>query len=82
MLAPEARPRIFRRVGAPKAYDTRDLGFEVEVLDAPPARELPAEARRRVIDTAQPGLGNQGHPFARLLSEAEKRQVVEYLKTL
>ena len=82
VLAPEARPRIFRRVGAPKAYDTRDLGFEVEVLDAPPARELPAEARRRVIDTAQPGLGNQGHPFARLLSEAEKRQVVEYLKTL
>jgi len=82
VLDPAARPKFFRRVGAPKAYDTRNLGFEIEVLDGPARPELAAEARRRIVDTTLPGLGNQGHPFARALSEAEKRQVIEYLKTL
>src|SRR5262249_44162328 len=45
VLEPAARPKFFRRVGAPKAYDTHTLGFEIEVLDGPAAPELAAEAR-------------------------------------
>jgi mono/diheme cytochrome c family protein len=82
VLSPESRPKFYRRVGAPREYDTRDLGFKVEVFDAPPAAGLPAEARRRVTDTTLPGLSNQGHPFAAHLSETEKRQVIEYHKGL
>ncbi len=82
VLREEARPKYFRRVGGPKEYNTKDLGLRVEMLPGPAAKDLPGETRRRVIDTTLPGLGNQGHPFGFKLSEKEKRQVIEYLKTL
>jgi len=82
VLTESARPKYFRRIGAPKEYDTRDLGIKVEILSGPATPDMPPEARRRIIDTTLPGLGNQGHPFGFPLSEKEKRQVIEYLKTL
>jgi hypothetical protein len=82
VLTQEARPKYFRRVGAVKEYDEKNLGLKVETLAAAASKEAPGEARRRVIDTTLPGLSNQGHPFGFKLSEKEKRQVIEYLKTL
>mgnify|MGYP000873095461 CR=1 FL=1 len=82
VLTAEARPKYFRRVGPIKDYDTQNLGLKVEALNAPAPKDAPAEARRRVVDTTLPGLGNSGHPFGFKLSEQEKRQVIEYLKTL
>src|SRR5581483_6660405 len=82
VLTGEARPKYFRRVGAPKEYDTKDLGFKYETLRGPASPDAAPEARRRVVDTTLQGLGNQGHPFGFKLSEKEKRQVIEYLKTL
>lgn len=82
VLTKEARPKYFRRVGTIMDYDSGNLGLKIESLSAPPAADTPGEARRRVIDTTLPGLGNQGHPFGFHLSEKEKRQVIEYLKTL
>lgn len=82
VLTEQARPKYFRRVGAPKEYDTKELGFKVEVLSGPASPNLAPEARRRIIDTTLPGLGNQGHPFGFRLTEKEKWQVIEYLKTL
>jgi RoxA-like, cytochrome c-like len=82
VLTQKARPNYFRRIGTPKEYDTQNVGLKVEELPGPAAKDLPGEARRRVIDTTLPGLGNQGHPFGFQLSEKEKRQVIEYLKTL
>jgi hypothetical protein len=81
VLTSEARPKYFRRTGI-KDYDTRDLGLKVESLAAPASKDLPAEARRRVIDTTLPGLGNGGHSFGFHLTEKQKRGVIEYLKTL
>jgi putative ABC transport system substrate-binding protein len=43
---------------------------------------LPAIERRKVYDTTQPGRGNGGHTFGDRLTEAERRAVIEYLKTL
>ncbi|MBS1788377.1 MAG: c-type cytochrome [Acidobacteria bacterium] len=82
VLTAEARPKYFRRIGSAKEYDSRDVGLKVEALSAPAPKDATGEARRRVIDTTIPGLSNQGHPFGFKLSEQEKRQVIEYLKTL
>lgn len=82
VLTPESRPKFFRRVGAPIDYDVQDLGFKVEILDGRPTPDLAPEARRRIVDTTLPGLSNQGHSFGSPLTETEKRQVIEYLKTL
>lgn len=40
------------------------------------------ETRRRIYDTALLGYSNQGHTFGDVLSEEERRAVLEYLKTL
>ncbi len=82
VLTAEARPKYFRRVGGAKDYDEKNLGLQFEALAGPAPKEASPEARRRVVDTTLPGLGNQGHPFGFKLSEKEKRQVIEYLKTL
>ena len=82
VLTANARPKYFRRIGGAKEYDAKDMGLKVEALNAPAPKDAPAEARRRVVDTTLQGLTNQGHPFGFKLSEKEKRQVIEYLKTL
>jgi mono/diheme cytochrome c family protein len=82
VLTAEARPKYYRRIGGAKEYDAKDLGLKVETLNAPASKDAPGEARRRVIDTTLPGLSNSGHPFGFKLNEKEKRQVIEYLKTL
>jgi mono/diheme cytochrome c family protein len=73
LLAPEAqRPAKFRR--GYDVYDPLNVGFE----SASP------EARRRgfLHDTAERGNGNLGHLYGTNLSEPEKAQLLEYLKTL
>jgi mono/diheme cytochrome c family protein len=82
VLTQEARPKYFRRLGGAKEYDQQNLGLKVESLPGSAAPDLFPEAKRRIVDTTLPGLGNQGHPFGLKLSEKEKRQVMEYLKTL
>lgn len=43
----------------------------------------PAEASNlRAYDTSLPGYGNQGHTYGDALSDADRRAVIEYLKTL
>lgn len=82
VLTPEARPKYFRRIGGAKDYDEKNLGLKVETLAGPAPADATPEVRRRVVDTTITGLGNQGHLFASRLNEKEKRQILEYLKTL
>lgn len=82
VLTAEARPKFFRRAGTIQDYDPVNLGLKFETLDGPAPPGAPNEARRRVVNTTLPGLGNQGHPFGFVLTEKQKRQVIEYLKTL
>jgi hypothetical protein len=81
-LTQAARPKYFRRIGGAKEFDQKNVGLKYKTLDAPAPSILAPEARRRVVDTTLPGLGNQGHSFGFKLSEKEKWQVIEYLKTL
>jgi hypothetical protein len=79
-----ARPKIFTRSFRTDkdAYDPVKLGWQVQVLEGPADPKLPPHERRKVYDTTQKGRGNGGHIYGDDLSDAERRAVIEYLKTL
>jgi mono/diheme cytochrome c family protein len=78
------RPRIFTRSfrGDLDEFDSVNLGVRVRVIKRAADPHLPMIDRRRVYDTTQPGRGNSGHTFGDSLSDAQRRAVIEYLKTL
>lgn len=84
VLNSKARPKIFTRSfrTAIKDYDEEKLGWKIQVLPRGPDPKLPAYERRKVYDTTQPGRGNGGHTFGDHLDDAQRRAVIEYLKTL
>lgn len=81
VLNPEARPSIWKRTAT--GYDEAKVGLETETM-----AELPADAattawkRRQIFDTRVPGKSAAGHDYPNRLNESEKREVLEYLKTL
>jgi mono/diheme cytochrome c family protein len=84
VLNSKTRPKIFTRTYRTDAdaYDTLKVGWKVQVLDhGAPAAATPHE-QRKIYDTTLPGRGNAGHTFGDKLSDAERRAVIEYLKTL
>jgi hypothetical protein len=84
VLNSKARPKIFTRSFKTDldAYDAAKLGWKVQILERGPDPSRPALERRKVYDTTQPGRGNGGHTFGDDLTEAQRRAVIEYLKTL
>ncbi len=84
VLNSKTRPKIFTRSfqTGEQDYDPARLGWKIQVLERGPDPKLPAYERRKVYDTTQPGRGNGGHTFGDHLNDAERRAVIEYLKTL
>ncbi len=78
-----ARPaRFTRSFGTAEAdYDKIDIGWKVTAVGAE-YEKLPAFERRKVYDTSKSGRGNGGHTYGDALSDADRRAVIEYLKTL
>jgi hypothetical protein len=74
VLDPSLRPTVFRRSTDPKAYDFDRLGWPYETVDA-------KGTDATVYDTTRPGYTNTGHTFAAGLSDAERGELLEYLKT-
>ncbi len=74
VLDPALRPRIFRRSFNPDEYDFDHAGYPYEERTA--KRADPA-----VYDTTELGNSNQGHTFAASLSDGERAELLEYLKT-
>ena len=58
------------------------IGWKVTELREPPSTKLPAIEQRKVYDTSKPGRGNGGHTYGDELTDEERSQVIEYLKTL
>ena len=84
VLNSKARPRLFTRsyrTGA-EDYDRVRVGWKVTELAAPPGPDVPPIERRKVYDTTQSGRSNAGHTYGDELTDAERRAVIEYLKTL
>jgi hypothetical protein len=83
VLNSKARPKVFTRSfrTAETDYDKEKVGWKVTEV-SPPDPKLPGVERRKVYDTTQPGRGNGGHTYGDDLTAAERRAVIEYLKTL
>lgn len=85
VLNSSSRPRIFTRSFKTDldAYDAEKMGWKVQILNkAPDPTTMKAIEFRRIYDTTQPGRGNAGHTFGDHLTDAERKAVIEYLKTL
>ena len=79
LLRPDQRPDRWRR--SSRSFDSELVGFAVE--ENPPAGYIrdPAE-RVSWFDTSRFGKSNEGHLFPAVLSETEKKALLEYMKTL
>ena len=69
---PAERPKQFAR--GYDVYDPQKVGF---VSDTPQARSAGS-----LYDTTIPGNGNGGHLFGTKLPEADKQDLIEFMKTL
>jgi mono/diheme cytochrome c family protein len=74
---PDRRPHQFI-VATNGTYDLERFGVRYEAIAAPRALR-PGEY---LYDGDKPGYGVAGHPFLSRLGDADRRAVVEYLKTL
>ncbi len=79
LLHPEDRPAVWRRTQL--GLDTQKMGLAVESFSEVPKR-LKAAERRWVFDTNQFGKSARGHDYPNALTEDEKSDLLEFLKTL
>ena len=79
LLHPEQRPTLWKRDRL--GLDVDRMGLGIEEVDSIP-KGLTAPDRRWYFDTRQFGKSNAGHDFPNVLTEEEKNEVLEYLKTL
>ena len=80
VLHPAARPTVWLRTE--DGYDQDRLGLEVTEFSELPESSTAAWERRRYFDTRLPAKSAVGHTFVDRLTESEKGEVLEYLKTL
>ena len=83
LLNSKVRPgRFLRPVSTSfEHYDTQKVGWRA---DPAPSADDPAVKveLKRVFDTSRWGLGNAGHTFGDRLSNQQRADLIEYLKTL
>jgi hypothetical protein len=84
LLNSKARPARYLRPRSTDFcfYDQENVGWKVEPVTEPPAASLPLHEARWYFDTARYGLSNAGHTYGDSLTEDERRDLIEYLKTL
>ncbi len=80
VLHPEERPVVWRR--SEEAIDRERVGFQIELAEKTPLFQPDVLIRRSYFDTRRFGKSASGHDYPDELNEAEKRAVLEYLKTL
>lgn len=80
VLHPDRRPAVWKRTE--DGYDHARVGLEVEEMTTVPDDVMLPARRRRYFDTTLHGKSAGGHKFPSVLTEGEKRAVLEYLKTL
>jgi hypothetical protein len=80
VLHPDERPAVWQRTA--DGYDHERVGLEVKTFDKLPESVTTPRAKRLYFDTHVFGKSAAGHTFPDKLDEAEKRAVLEYLKTL
>jgi len=82
LLNSKARPAVWRRVDLDsRNLDEEALGWPHEVIDGRQA-DAPADQQKYIYDTGFWSQSNSGHTFGDHLTDAQRRAVIEYLKTL
>jgi mono/diheme cytochrome c family protein len=87
LLQSSTRPKRFTRPPSTEFehYDTAHVGWKFTEVSA---EEQSSTARRSafqarfIVDTSRFGMGNRGHTFGDRLSEDQRMDLIEYLKTL
>jgi len=86
LLQSSRRPKKFKRPASTdfEHYDTVEVGWKFEAMDAssPPPQSASFVESRLIYDTSRFGLGNGGHTFGDKLNDADRSDLIEYLKTL
>jgi mono/diheme cytochrome c family protein len=81
VLDSKQRPARWKRTGSGEAdYDTTRVGWRYTTVDSSPGTAT-IDARK-TYDTTQPGLGNGGHTFGDALSDGDRADLLEYLRSL
>lgn len=82
LLKSSTRPPRFKRPPSTSFdhYDQSHLGWTFETVESP--QSLKPEEKSSFYDTARFGLANTGHTFGDQLSEEDRMDLIEYLKTL
>jgi mono/diheme cytochrome c family protein len=78
LLTPEARPETFELGG--HMLDFTRLGLRLQ--DGRYPEGYVPFSQPVILDTTQPGLGNDGHDFGATLSDVDKSALMEFLKQL
>lgn len=74
VLNSKIRPTYWTRNFDSTNYDYKNLGWQFQTLSSP--------GDKHVYNTTIPGYGNYGHTFGDVLTDEERKAVLEYLKTL
>ena len=85
LLNSKARPKVFTRDFENKFanYNQKELGWSYQFKNnSDHLQEKEITEQRKWDDTSTPGRFNIGHTFGDDLTEQERSQVIEYLKTL
>jgi mono/diheme cytochrome c family protein len=84
LLKSSERPARFKRPPSTSFdhYDQERVGWKHEVVPEPVPTATPYHQARFVFDSSRFGLGNRGHTFGDKLSDDDRRDLIEYLKTL
>lgn len=87
LLDSRTRPARFTRPRSTsfEHYDTHHVGWsyrELTAAEVVDARKLSPFQAGFVVDTARPGTGREGHRFGDRLTEPERLDLIEYLKSL
>src|SRR5262249_50072061 len=82
LLDSTKRPSFFTRRFIPDEFDQFAVGLKVTPLDHGQLDEKDEKKRPSIYDTTLRGYSNRGHTFGDALSSADRKAVIEYLKTL
>jgi hypothetical protein len=84
VLNSKSRPKRYTRSfqTGETDYDKEKVGWKVSEPRAPADAKLSPFEQRKIYDTSKPGRGNGGHTYGDKLTNEERSQVIEYLKTL
>jgi hypothetical protein len=84
MLKSTERPALFTRPPSTdfEHYDSEKVGWKFDTPPTPDRTATTTKTDKRVVDTQRFGLGNKGHTFGDHLTDQERIDLIEYLKSL